>query len=193
MKNKLTRIFDIFISILILVILFPLIVIISILIFVFDGRPVIFKQIRIGYRGKKFQIFKFRTMKNNFLKNENLRLTWFGKILRRLSLDEIPQFINVIKKDMSIVGPRPLPEVNEKKIKKTLRKKRRDVLPGITGLSQINYTSKFRKLDDKVKLDIKFIKNYSLYNYFKILLNTTIVLIIRFIYNTFIFIFSFSN
>ena len=117
MKNKLTRIFDIFISILILVILFPLIVIISILIFVFDGRPVIFKQIRIGYRGKKFQIFKFRTMKNNFLKNENLRLTWFGKILRRLSLDEIPQFINVIKKDMSIVGPRPLPEVNEKKIK----------------------------------------------------------------------------
>lgn len=183
MKNKLTRIFDIFISILILVILFPLIVIISILIFVFDGRPVIFKQIRIGYRGKKFQIFKFRTMKNNFLKNENLRLTWFGKILRRLSLDEIPQFINVIKKDMSIVGPRPLPEVNEKKIKKTLRKKRRDVLPGITGLSQINYTSKFRKLDDKVKLDIKFIKNYSLYNYFKILLNTPIVLIIRLLKN----------
>ena len=84
---------------------------------------------------------------------------------------------------MSIVGPRPLPEVNEKKIKKTLRKKRRDVLPGITGLSQINYTSKFRKLDDKVKLDIKFIKNYSLYNYFKILLNTPIVLIIRLLKN----------
>ena len=96
-------------------------------------------------------MFKFRTMKNNFLKNENLRLTRIGKILRRLSLDEIPQFINVIKKDMSIVGPRPLPELNEKKINRTLRKKRRNVLPGITGLSQINYTGKYRKLDEKVK------------------------------------------
>ena len=115
MNNKFTRIFDILISIFILTILLPLIILISMIIFLFDGGPIIFKQNRIGYHGRKFEMFKFRTMKNNFLKNENLRLTRIGKILRRLSLDEIPQFINVIKKDMSIVGPRPLPELNEKK------------------------------------------------------------------------------
>ena len=148
----------------------------------FDGRPVIFKQNRIGYCGKKFKILKFRTMKNNFLKNEKLRLTYLGKIIRKLSFDEIPQFINVLKKDMSIVGPRPLPEELEKKIKNKL-KKRRSVLPGITGLSQINYKGKFRKLDDKVKLDVSFIENYSLYNYFKIIINTPFVLIIRLLKN----------
>ncbi len=182
MHNKFIRFFDIVISIFILLVLFPLIFLISIFIFLFDGMPIIFKQNRIGYCGKKFKIFKFRTMKNNSLKNEKLRLTYFGKILRKLSLDEIPQFINVLQKDMSIVGPRPLPEMIEKKIKK-LKKKRRSVLPGITGLSQINYTGKFRKLEDKVKLDINFIENYSLYNYFKILINTPIILIIRLLKN----------
>lgn len=183
MNNKFTRIFDILISIFILTILLPLIILISMIIFLFDGGPIIFKQNRIGYHGRKFEMFKFRTMKNNFLKNENLRLTRIGKILRRLSLDEIPQFINVIKKDMSIVGPRPLPELNEKKINRILRDKRRNVLPGITGLSQINYTGKYRKLDEKVKLDIKFVENYSIYNYLKILLNTPLVLIIRMLKN----------
>lgn len=182
MHNKFIRFFDIVISIFILLVLFPLIFLISIFIFLFDGMPIIFKQNRIGYCGKKFKIFKFRTMKNNSLKNEKLRLTYFGKILRKLSLDEIPQFINVLQKDMSIVGPRPLPEMIEKKIKK-LKKKRRSVLPGITGLSQINYTGKFRKLEDKVILDINFIENYSLYNYFKILINTPIILIIRLLKN----------
>ena len=183
MNNKFIRISDIIISIFSLLILFPLITTISLLIFLLDRKPVIFKQNRIGYSGKKFVIFKFRTMKNNSLKNENLRLTFLGKILRKLSLDEIPQFVNVLKKDMSIVGPRPLPIIIEKKIKKLLREKRRSVLPGITGLSQINYTGQSRKLDDKVKLDINFIENYTLYNYFKILLNTPIILIIRLLKN----------
>ena len=183
MKNELIRIFDILISIAILVILFPLIIIISFLIFLLDGKPIIFKQTRVGYQGKKFEIFKFRTMRNNLSKNEKLRLTRFGKILRRLSLDEIPQFFNVLKNDMSIVGPRPLPEINEKKINKSFRVKRRKVLPGITGMSQISYTGKYRKLNDKVKLDIKFINGYSLYSYFKIILSTPVVLIIRLLKN----------
>ena len=179
MNNIFIRIFDILISVFFLVVLFPLIALISILILLFDGRPIIFKQNRIGYYGKKFMIFKFRTMKNNSLKNEKLRLTYLGKILRKLSFDEIPQFVNVLKKDMSIVGPRPLPELIEKKVKKFLKKKRRSVHPGMTGLSQINYTGQFRKLDDKVKLDIKFIENYTIYTYFNILFNTPIILIIR--------------
>ena len=173
------RVFDVLISTLILIIFLPIMVVISILILVIDGRPVIYKQLRVGYKGRKFIIFKYRTMSNIILKNEKLRLTFLGKILRKTSLDELPQLINVLKKDMSIVGPRPLPELIEKKVKKFLKKKRRSVHPGITGLSQINYTGQFRKLDDKVKLDIKFVENYTIYTYFNILFNTPIILIIR--------------
>ena len=81
---------------------------------------------------------------------------------------------------MSIVGPRPLPKIIENKIRKSLKVKRRQVLPGITGMSQINYTGKNRRLIDKIYLDIKFIDNYTLNNYFIILLKTPIILIIRF-------------
>ena len=98
MKNELIRTMDIVISILLLAVLFPLIILISILILIFDGRPIFFTQIRIGQYGKKFKIFKFRTMKNNSFKNENLKLTKIGKLIRRLSFDEIPQFFNVLKK-----------------------------------------------------------------------------------------------
>ena len=157
--------------------------VISIFVFMFDGKPIIYKQCRVGFNGRKFFIFKFRTMSEVILKNEKLRLTFLGKILRRTSLDELPQFINVLKKDMSIVGPRPLPENIEKKIKTSLKKKRRKILPGLTGMSQISFTGKKRKLTDKVKLDLWLIDNYNLYNYFKILLITPFILIIRFFKN----------
>ena len=183
MINKSIRVADILISISILFIFSVLIFIIATSIFLFNGRPIIFKQTRIGYNGKKFKIFKFRTMRNDLLKNEGQRLTKIGKIIRRMSLDELPQFINVLKGQMSIVGPRPLPELNERKINKLHRIKRRKVLPGITGMSQINYTGKSRTLKNKVKLDIKFIENYSLYNYLKIILKTPTVLFIRLLKN----------
>ena len=179
MINQKIRAFDILISILILIIFLPLFIVISGLILIFDGTPIIYRQSRIGHKGKKFIIFKFRTMRNTVFKNENLRLTYLGKILRKSSLDELPQLINVLNRDMSIVGPRPLPEIIEKKIKKSFQIKRRKILPGITGMSQIHYTGKKRKLTDKIYLDIKFINNYNLYNYFKILFRTPIVLIIR--------------
>ena len=180
---QIIRFFDIFISILLIIIFSPIMVIISVLIYINDGSPIIFKQHRIGHKGKKFKILKFRTMSQVIYKNEKLRLTFWGKILRRTSLDELPQFINVINKDMSLVGPRPLPENIEKKIYKSIKLKRRKVLPGITGMSQINYTGKNRKLIDKIQLDIKFIDNFTLYNYFKILLKTPYVLIRRFFKN----------
>ena len=122
-------------------------------------------------------------MKNTFYKNEIFRLTLFGKILRRTSLDEIPQFINILKNEMSIVGPRPLPEKIEKKIKSSLRRKRRTILPGITGMSQINFTGKHRTLGEKINLDIELVNNYNLNIYFKVILNTPLILVIKFFKN----------
>ena len=177
------RFFDVLISILVLIIFLPIIFLISLLILLIDGGPVIYKQFRVGYMGRQFVIFKFRTMSNVIYKDEKLRLTLLGKILRKTSLDELPQLINVLKKDMSLVGPRPLPEAIERKIKKSFKIKRRKILPGITGMSQINYTGKNRKLTEKIKLDLQLIDNYTLYNYFKILLRTPIILIIRFFKN----------
>ena len=183
MFKKIIRVLDVLISIFVITIFSPIIFLIFILIFTLDGSPVIFKQTRVGYMGKKFNILKFRTMKNSTLKDEKMRLTKLGKILRRSSLDELPQFINVLKKEMSIVGPRPLPLYVEEKIKRSIKIKRRKVLPGITGLSQINYTGKKRKLVDKIDLDIELIRNYNLYSYFKILIKTPSILFIRLLKN----------
>ena len=185
--NRLT---DFFLSLIFFLMLLPLMLVISILI-KFDSRgPVFFISTRVGQNNQKFKMIKFRTMYINTeliesakLKDPSSKVTKLGKIMRKLSIDEIPQFFNVLNNDMSIVGPRPLPEINEKKINKNLRIKRRKVPPGITGMSQGNYTGKYRKLEDKVKLDVSFIDNYSLFIYFKILLRTPIVLIIRLLKN----------
>ncbi len=180
---KMIRFFDITISLSILFFFLPIIIIVSILIFLIDGRPIIFKQSRVGHMGKEFMILKFRTMKNSNFKDEKLKLTILGKILRKTSLDELPQLINVLKKEMSVVGPRPLPVIIENKIDHNYKMKRRRILPGLTGMSQINYTGKNRRLIDKIFLDLEFIDNYSVYNYLKILLKTPYILIIRFLKN----------
>ncbi len=179
MIYKRIRFCDVLISIMIIIIFLPLMILISFFLLIFNGMPIIFSQIRVGYEGRKFNIYKFRTMSETIFKDEKLRLTFFGKILRRLSLDELPQLINVLKKDMSLVGPRPLPEEIEKKINISSKKKRRKVLPGITGISQVNYSGKKRELDEKVELDLQFVDNYSLYNYFKVLAKTPVALISR--------------
>ena len=183
MENKIIRFIDILISLIALLIMLPIIFLISLLILVFDGRPIIYRQSRIGLKGRNFTMFKFRTMSLTKHTQDKMRLTLLGKILRKSSLDELPQFVNVLKKDMSIVGPRPLPKIIEKKIKNTLKIKRRKILPGITGMSQINYTGKKRKLSEKIKLDIKFVESYSFQNYIQIILKTPLVLITRFLKN----------
>lgn len=139
------RLFDLFCSIFLLLVLFPLFLIIAIVIKITSQGPIIFKQQRMGYKGKTFIILKFRTMINNSAKPFDIvlkgdqRITPIGKLLRSTHLDELPQLWNVMKGEMSLVGPRPSTlDFSEKYLKKfPLFKKRFSVRPGITGPSQL--------------------------------------------------------
>ena len=142
MKQAIKRYFDVIVSLVALVILLPIILLVSLLIRIKLGSPILFLQKRVGKNNKIFTMIKFRTMndrrnsKGELLPDE-LRLTKFGKFLRSTSLDELPELINIVKGDMSLVGPRPLlveylDRYNEAQIR------RHDVLPGLTGWAQIN-------------------------------------------------------
>lgn len=156
------RTIDLLISSLGLLMLFPVIALLSLLIILDIGFPVIFSQQRIGYRGKTFKIYKFRTMKESIKdeQNEILRLTPLTNILRNMSLDELPTLVNVLKGDMSIVGPRPLLEEYRNEYTKE-QFKRHDVQPGITGWAQINGRNAI-SWEEKFKLDLWYIRNNSL-------------------------------
>lgn len=143
----------------------PVILIVALLIKINLGSPIIFKQERSGYKGNKFTIYKFRTMRDLKDKNgkdlpDNERLTKFGMMLRKLSLDEIPQLINVLKGEMSLIGPRPL-LMNYLPYYKIQEKKRFDVKPGVTGWAQINGRNNIG-WDDKFSLDVWYVENWSL-------------------------------
>ena len=157
----------------------PLMFIVGILILIFDGRPVFFLQKRSGIRGKVFVMYKFRTMGNAKLKNDRLRVTSLGKILRTFKIDELPQLLNILKGDIRLVGPRPLyPEYN--KFYNNKQKKRLSIKPGITGWAQINEkknTSWKKRLD----LDIWYVENQSFFLDIKIIFKT-FLLIIKMIY-----------
>ena len=125
----------------------------------FDDLPIFYISKRVGKEGKIFNMYKFRSMrevKNKKIKDSD-RLNKLGIFLRRSSLDEIPQLINVVFGQMSLVGPRALPLEIEKKIFNKNKILRRSICPGITGLSQINYLGKKRTLKEKIKLDIEYV------------------------------------
>jgi undecaprenyl phosphate N,N'-diacetylbacillosamine 1-phosphate transferase len=150
---------------LILIILFsPVMLITAILIYLKMKRPIIFTQERPGYKGKIFKIYKFRTMTNekdekgNLLPDE-MRLKGIGKIIRSLSLDELPQLFNVLKGDMSFIGPRPL-LVEYLPLYNKDQKKRHDVLPGITGLAQVKGRNSI-SWRRKFRYDLFYVKNVS--------------------------------
>lgn len=171
------RLFDIFTAILLLIVLFPLLCIIGILVYYKMGRPVFFTQIRPGKDGMPFKIYKFRTMLNlkpchDQYTSDEIRLTPFGHFLRRTSLDELPELFNVVKGEMSLVGPRPLlmeylKEYNEQQAR------RHEVKPGITGWTQVNGRNSI-SWEEKFKLDVWYVDHWNLLLDFKILLLTIV-------------------
>jgi lipopolysaccharide/colanic/teichoic acid biosynthesis glycosyltransferase len=176
------RIFDLIVSLLALLILLPVIIITAILVRIKLGSPILFTQNRPGLHGKVFKMMKFRSMLDATDKQGNLlpddeRMTKFGALLRSTSLDELPGLFNVIKGDMSLVGPRPLlvqylPLYNKEQVR------RHNVRPGITGWAQINGRNAI-SWEDKFKLDVWYVDNHSLWLDFKILLLTVKKVFVR--------------
>lgn len=160
------RIFDLLLAALGLVILSPILLLAALLVRIYHGSPVIFTQKRPGFKGTPFHIYKFRTMtdardKDGNLRPDSERLTRLGRFLRASSLDELPELFNVLRGEMSIVGPRPLlmqylarynPE----------QARRHDALPGITGWAQVNGRNAIT-WEDKFRLDVWYVDHWSLW------------------------------
>lgn len=174
-QKYIKRFLDVIISLCSLIVLSPLILVVAILIKLKLGSPVIFKQERPGKNEKIFTLYKFRSMSNKKDKNgkllpDNQRLTKFGKILRSSSLDELPELFNILKGDMSLIGPRPLavvylPYYNEQE------KHRHDVRPGLTGLAQINGRNTVN-WEERFAYDIKYVNNITFIGDLKIFFKT---------------------
>lgn len=174
-KNFIKRILDIILSFLALVILSPLLILTAFLIRIKLGAPVFFKQLRPGKNEKIFGILKFRTMtdakdENGNLLPDEIRLTRFGQFLRSTSIDELPELLNILNGDMSIVGPRPLlvqylERYNEE------QKHRHDVKPGLTGLAQVNGRNGIT-WEEKFHYDLEYVKNITFYADCKIIFQT---------------------
>lgn len=181
-RKYVKRILDVVLSALALILLSPVLLVIAILVRIKHGSPVIFKQQRPGKDEKIFKLYKFRTMTNEKDENGNLlpddkRLTKFGKLLRSTSLDELPELINIIKGDMSIVGPRPL-LVEYLPLYSEEQKHRHDVRPGLTGYAQV----KGRNLvewEERFKLDVEYVNNVSFKMDVKVLIDTVKVVFKR--------------
>jgi len=169
------RLFDLIISMLLLILLSPVVLVIALLVHVKLGRPVLFNQERPGRHGKLFRLYKFRTMRDakhsagNPLPDEE-RLTGFGRFLRASSLDELPELVNVLKGEMSLVGPRPLLVAYLERYTPE-QARRHEVLPGITGWAQVNGRNAL-SWEDKFKLDVWYVDHQSLWLDIKILFLT---------------------
>ncbi|MCI9631254.1 sugar transferase [Thomasclavelia cocleata] len=171
------RLLDFILSLVALIVLSPIMLIIAIMIRIKLGKPVIFKQKRPGKDEKIFEMYKFRTMsdkrdrKGNLLSDED-RLTKFGKLLRATSLDELPELFNILKGDMSIVGPRPQ-LVRDMVFMSDKQRKRHSVRQGLTGLAQVNGRNNI-SWEDKINYDLKYIDKITFINDFKIIMNTVL-------------------
>ena len=163
-KKYIKRLFDIILSLLGLIIASPIFLIVSMLVLIFLGHPIIFKQKRPGKAEKIFTLYKFRTMsdkkdKKGKLLPDEQRLTKFGKLLRKTSLDELPEFINILKGDMSFIGPRPM-LVRDMVFFDNKTMKRQSVTPGLTGLAQVNGRNSIN-WDQRFNYDLEYVNNLS--------------------------------
>ncbi len=173
----LKRLLDIILSFFALLFLLPVFFLLALLIRKKLGKPVLFKAQRPGLKGKLFTLYKFRSMSNETDKNgelllDSLRLTSFGRKLRATSLDELPSLLNVLKGDMSIVGPRPLSKDYLPYYTKE-ENRRHDVKPGITGLAQVNGRNSL-KWEDRFDYDLYYVDNISFSLDLKIILKTVV-------------------
>ena len=163
-KNLIKPILDFILAFLLIIIFSPIILIVALLVKLKLGSPILFTQERPGLNGKIFRIYKFRTMsderdsKGDLLSDE-LRLKGFGKLIRKSSLDELPQLFNVLKGEMSFVGPRPL-LVEYLKLYNQEQAKRHNVKPGITGWAQVNGRNAI-SWEEKFKLDVYYVEHIS--------------------------------
>lgn len=174
-KHFFKRLFDFILSLTAIIVLSPIYIIVAVLVRIKLGSPVLFTQDRPGKDEKIFKMYKFRTMTSDTDEQGNLlpdevRLTKFGKALRSTSLDELPELFNILKGDMSIVGPRPLlisylPYYNK------VEKHRHDVRPGLTGLAQVSGRN-YIAWDDRFAKDVEYVEKQSLLLDIKIILNT---------------------
>ena len=174
------RIFDIFITVILFVLLSILFIFIAFLILITLGSPIFFTQMRPGLNGELFKIYKFRTMKIKYDKNgmplhDSHRLTRFGAWLRRTSLDELPTLWNVLCGHMSLVGPRPL-LIEYLSLYSPEQMRRHNVKPGITGWAQVNGRNAL-SWEEKFKLDIWYVENHSFCLDLKILFLTIIAVL----------------
>ena len=177
-RKYIKRLLDIIISLTALIILSPIMLVVAVLVRCKLGTPVIFHQDRPGYQEKVFKLCKFRSMtderdaEGNLLPDE-VRLTKFGKMLRATSLDELPELWNILKGDMSLIGPRPLlvkylPLYNE------FQKHRHDVKPGLTGWAQVNGRNSI-SWEERFEMDVYYVNNQSFLLDLKILFKTVAV------------------
>lgn len=181
-RNKVKRVIDILISLLIIIVMFPIFVIAAVLIKMSSPGPVFFYQSRIGLFEKPFRLVKLRTMTVNPSRpisqttNADPEVFYVGKILRRLKLDELPQILNVFKGDMSLVGPRPCLEETREEMP-DWAKARFKTRPGLTGLAQVNGNIALT-WEERWRYDTKYLNDISLINDFSILLKTFLIVIL---------------
>jgi sugar transferase EpsL len=171
------RLFDVFFSVLALILFSPILLLIAILVRMFIGSPILFTQQRPGYKGTPFFIYKFRTMTNRRDSSGNLlpdaeRLTRLGHFLRTFSLDELPELFNILRGEMSFVGPRPL-LMQYLPLYSKEQARRHDVMPGLTGWAQVNGRNALT-WPDKFKYDIWYVDHWSFWLDIKIILMTVL-------------------
>jgi undecaprenyl phosphate N,N'-diacetylbacillosamine 1-phosphate transferase len=174
-RRYIKRAMDFILSLCAIIVLAPVLLIIAILVRVKLGSPVLFKQKRPGLNETIFTLYKFRTMtdardENGELLPDEIRLTRFGKFLRSTSLDELPELFNIIKGDMSVVGPRPL-LIEYLPLYNNHQKRRHDVRPGLSGHAQVNGRNAI-SWEDKFELDVEYVDNVSFIGDWKIIFQT---------------------